>query len=655
MAEKQVLALSGKSRGVLRLEYGQELAFSLESPAYLRDAELWLLFSDREWMILDRCKGSCPLPPRRVQAAAAARGGQFLMAGGKADFSAARSACFTRQEKKRLKELEVSARQRPKPSEILSGRPEGQMFQETQRRGAETPSARQERRAENERPAQTSAAQQEIAAGKGQETARAAQAQPAPETRQKKQGSWETRQGGQGRPQASQAQWVQEPQRGREREPASGLASQEKTQAMSSQEKQSATPEPLGYAQTEPASEQRRQSGQDEARAARESAPQRTSVDSEPQPQARSAFEQRRNLKQEEPQTAVEPMPRMRQSVQEQESTPSSRQKQPAAAFSRDSQPESAPEAPGTRRQEGAPSQPRRAFSRQEGSAGPGNSHSSAYRGGRGSRAFGRGQSQASGAPARGAMSQQRGQWENLPEYVSTPALEELMRAAQPQSSMRKGGQAGMPGPRQHRVGAPKAGSVQEPRQGGSTARKTTAGQRERAPQAGQPNQGQRTAAAPGAGNAPGQKTQGQPEQAAPKTASAPLSAQKAEGQSNGPQAGQQKKQGAKSAPEYACIQRSEKSVQPFPKIFPTSKWVKVEYPSFPGRGYYLSGEIFQGEKCAAKALAVPGRYALNPPAWLKGFETYLEDASAQGYWLLFCDMQGKAIPISQVFKGSQG
>ena len=180
MAEKQVLALSGKSRGVLRLEYGEELAFSLESPAYLRDAELWMLFSDREWMILDRCKGSCPLPPRRVQAAAAARGGQFLMAGGKADFSAARSACFTRQEKKRLKELEVSARQRPKPSEILSGRPEGQMFQETQRRGAETPSARQERRAENERPAQTSAAQQETAAGKGQETARAAQAQPAP-------------------------------------------------------------------------------------------------------------------------------------------------------------------------------------------------------------------------------------------------------------------------------------------------------------------------------------------------------------------------------------------------------------------------------------------------------------------------------------------
>ena len=54
MAEKQVLALSGKSRGVLRLEYGEELAFSLESPAYLREAEIWLLFTDRAWMILER-------------------------------------------------------------------------------------------------------------------------------------------------------------------------------------------------------------------------------------------------------------------------------------------------------------------------------------------------------------------------------------------------------------------------------------------------------------------------------------------------------------------------------------------------------------------------------------------------------------------------
>lgn len=717
MAEKQVLALSGKSRGVLRLEYGQELAFSLESPAYLRDAELWLLFSDREWSILDRCKGSCPLPARRVQAAAVARGGQFLMAGGRADFSAARSACFTRQEKKRLKELEVSARQRPKPSEILSGQPEGQIFQETQRRGAETPSARQGRKAENERPAQASAAQQETAAGKGQETAQAAQAQPAPETRQKKQGSWETRQGGQGCPQASQAQWAQEG-RGREREPAFGLASQEKTQAMSSQEKQSAAPEPLGHAQTaqtDPASEQRRQSGQDEARTAWELAPQKTPANSEPQSQAQSAFEQRRNLKQREPQTAPEPMPRMRQSVQEQESAPSSRQKQPTAAFSRDSQPESMPEAPGTRRQEGAPSQPRQAFSGQEGGAGPGNSHSSAYRGGRDSRAFGRGQSQAPGAPARGAMSQQRRQWENLPEYVSTPALEELMRAAQPQSTSPRRGRVGMQEPRRHSFSAPQAGRMQGGRQEGPSAWKGQGGEDERPAQAAsarqetaafsqivqpssasemhqpgstpaqqeqaaweqktapaaqvqsaleprqkaqsapqlRPGEGRQKAAGPSARSAPEQAASGQSAQAVPETA-AHSSAQKAKAQPERPQSGQQK-QGAKSAPRYACIQRTEKSVQPFPKIFPSSKWVKVEYPSFPGRGYYLSGEIFQGEKCAAKALAVPGRYALNPPAWLKGFETYLEDASAQGYWLLFQDMQGKAIPISQVFKGSQG
>ncbi len=62
-------------------------------------------------------------------------------------------------------------------------------------------------------------------------------------------------------------------------------------------------------------------------------------------------------------------------------------------------------------------------------------------------------------------------------------------------------------------------------------------------------------------------------------------------------------------------------------------------------------GEIYQGQNCAAKALAVPGRYALNPPAWLKGFETYLEDGEGQGYWLLFQDDAGKPLPIAQVLE----
>lgn len=133
MAESQILALSGKSRGVLRLEYGEELAFSLVSPAYLKDAELWLIFSDGEYQVLEGCQGRCPLPPRRVRAAAVARQGTFLMTGGHADFGAARSACFTRHEKKRLKALEVQAQ-----PEVLPQQRSGQL-QESQGSRARKP------------------------------------------------------------------------------------------------------------------------------------------------------------------------------------------------------------------------------------------------------------------------------------------------------------------------------------------------------------------------------------------------------------------------------------------------------------------------------------------------------------------------------------
>lgn len=224
------------------------------------------------------------------------------------------------------------------------------------------------------------------------------------------------------------------------------------------------------------------------------------------------------------------------------------------------------------------------------------------------------------------------------------------MRAAQPQASSSGKGQAGRQGASQRGSATPGASEIrQEP---GTPAQQRLGSSPRQGNAPGMPREGQQKAAMPGAGNEPRQAARGQ-SRAAQKTAvHAP--AQRGNGQPERPQPAQQK-QPAKSAPRHACIQRTEKSVQPFPKIFPSSKWVKVEYPSFPGRGYYLSGEIFQGENCAARALAVPGRYALNPPAWLKGFETYLEDSDAQGYWLLFLDMQGKAIPISQVFKGSQG
>ena len=224
------------------------------------------------------------------------------------------------------------------------------------------------------------------------------------------------------------------------------------------------------------------------------------------------------------------------------------------------------------------------------------------------------------------------------------------MRAAQPQASFGKG-QAGRQGAPQR--GSTTPGAQEIPQEPGTPAQQRPGSSARQSNALGMPREAQQKAAVPGARNAQRQAAQGQLAQVTPKTA-AHTPAQRGDSQPERPQPARQK-QPAKSAPRHACIQRTEKSVQPFPKIFPSSKWVKVEYPSFPGRGYYLSGEIFQGENCAAKALAVPGRYALNPPAWLKGFETYLEDSNAQGYWLLFLDMQGKAIPISQVFKGSQG
>lgn len=591
MAEKQVLALSGKSRGVLRLEYERErLVFSLESPAYLRDAELWLLFSDRDWVILDCCKGSCPLPRGKVRAAAVARGGQFLMAGGRADFSLARSACFTRQEKKRLKELEVSAQQRPKPGDILPGQAEQQIFQGEQRKSAGKPSAQQEQGAEDERSAQAAAAQQKAAAHQGQNAMPGAQSAP------------EQRQRGQEKTQTGPAQAMQKPrQDGQEKTPAAQKLNQQAQAAQTQWEQQP-------------------QRGQEKEQ-------------SSPQMQMRQ------------------------ESGQGQKSSPGAHQQErQSAGFSQNIRPQSTPEA-GEMCQGNAQVQQERAFSGHNGSKGGAMQTPSAHESGQDSRNFERQQGRQAGAPSNGMGGQQAGQWENLPEYVSAPALEELMRAARPQSSMPGRGQAGIQRPRQNSFSASQAGQPKKTQPASPAAMhlgQNAAEQPEGAPQAGWPSEGQRIAA-PSAGNAPGQRAAGRPGQAAPKTANAPSSAQRANSQSESPQSAQQKKQGAKSAPGYACIQRREKSVQPFPKIFPSSKWVKVEYPSFPGRGYYLSGEIFQGEQCAAKALAVPGRYALNPPAWLKGFETYLEDSNAQGYWLLFCDMQGKAIPISQVFKDLQG
>ena len=430
MAENQVLALSGKSRGVLRLEYGKELAFSLESPAYLRDAELWLLFSDREWSILNCCKGSCPLPPRKVQAAAVARNGQFLMAGGKADFSAARSACFTRQEKKRLKELEVSARQRPKPSEISPSQPEGQVFLGEQRKSAGSAPADQHR-AEDERPAPAQTAQKEAVPPQGQKNAaRASAASEAQRSgQQKAQIAPEAGRRGQEHHKAVGAQQAQEPQYGRENEAAPA-------QATGGQQTQRTT------APAHAASQQRRQTGQDGGR----NAP----VQPIQQAQEQTASEQRRSG-QEGAQSGQGQTPQMRQA---QPGSPAPRGQEQAfsAAFSQNSQP--------SRRQGNAPQQ-EQAFSGQESGSSSAQPRSSGHglEGQRESR-----QNQPASEPAGGAAGAPPRQWENLPEYVSAPALEELMRAAQPQASSSGKGQAGRQGASQRGSATPGASEIrQEP------------------------------------------------------------------------------------------------------------------------------------------------------------------------------------------------
>lgn len=436
MAEKQILALSGKSRGVLRLEYGGQLGFSVESPAYLRDAELWLLFSDEEWSIMPNCQGECPLPQRRVQAAAVARDGAFVMTGGRADFAAAKSACFTRQEKARLKALEVQAVARA--------------------------SIQREKRENQEQQARAAAQ------GREQEQVRVAAGEPG---------------------QATTKEWAQTK--------ATWTGKQEQPEAASMRDRR----------------------GRPEAA-----------------------------LEQKEQKQAEAREPGRGEAIWKKASMP-------------------------------RPAEPMRA----------------------------------------------QGEWEEegdfslpVPEVVSAAALSELRRAAEPERPAEKKEKA-----REQMEGRLEECSAATP------VEPPVAVREEEAPQS------QRDVEPPSArrGLFPALEKMGEEEPQKIRPQRAADAAPK------------------KKAPRTRCFERKESEVSPFPKIFPSSHWMKIEYPAYPGRGHYLVGEIYQGQNCAAKALAVPGRYALNPPAWLKGFETYLEDGEGQGYWLLFQDDAGKPLPIAQVFR----
>lgn len=91
------------------------------------------------------------------------------------------------------------------------------------------------------------------------------------------------------------------------------------------------------------------------------------------------------------------------------------------------------------------------------------------------------------------------------------------------------------------------------------------------------------------------------------------------------------------------CLQEDRQIIvaEPFSHIFPNAHWYKVTYPLSRGKWHYLLGEIYHNNKMVLKAIAVPGKYSMSSPSWLKGFDTFFISKENQaGYWLLFEDAQ---------------
>ena len=82
----------------------------------------------------------------------------------------------------------------------------------------------------------------------------------------------------------------------------------------------------------------------------------------------------------------------------------------------------------------------------------------------------------------------------------------------------------------------------------------------------------------------------------------------------------------------------------PFPREFPESEWLRHEYPSAGGSWHYLTGIIYQNGSIKATATAVPGKYNSRPPAWLKEFSLFLQNAeNRQGYWVAISPFQANS------------
>ena len=77
-------------------------------------------------------------------------------------------------------------------------------------------------------------------------------------------------------------------------------------------------------------------------------------------------------------------------------------------------------------------------------------------------------------------------------------------------------------------------------------------------------------------------------------------------------------------------------------EIFPSSKWVRVEYED--DGDFYVFGLIYEGEKVKYVCYGVPAVYEENPPKELTGFPIFLplnaENKKGFGYWLTYQDAE---------------
>lgn len=87
------------------------------------------------------------------------------------------------------------------------------------------------------------------------------------------------------------------------------------------------------------------------------------------------------------------------------------------------------------------------------------------------------------------------------------------------------------------------------------------------------------------------------------------------------------------------CTASAAPLPDPFGGYIKNAVWKRISYPYFANGSHYLSGEILCEGRTAVRLLAIPGEYAVSPPAWLAGFDCFWQSPhSCQGYWLFACD-----------------